>query len=295
MNCNIKKYLWLSFLLSVAVPSLYAQVRKDAYQRYVEKYAPIARQQMEEYKIPASITLAQALLESGAGKSKLAQISNNHFGIKCGSNWSGKRVKYDDDRRNECFRSYKKVLESYQDHANFLSSKDRYAALFKLDVTDYKGWAHGLKRAGYATSSTYAKRLIAIIEKYKLYKYDKDVSPAQEMVQTHAFLLCNNLVFIRAKAGDTLDTLAEELGISVSKICRYNEFSSNYQLSAGEVVFLHKKKRKAAKGCKEHVIRVNESMHSIAQLYGIRLSSLYFMNNKEMDYTPEVGEVLLLR
>ena len=156
-------------LISVAVQ---AQRRNSRYNEYIKQYAPLAVEQMREHRIPASITLAQGLLESGAGQSTLARKSNNHFGIKCGSNWRGRSVRHDDDARNECFRAYRNPKDSYEDHSLFLKRGARYAFLFKLKITDYRGWARGLKKAGYATDPSYANRLITIIEDYDLYKYD---------------------------------------------------------------------------------------------------------------------------
>ena len=154
-------------LISVAVQ---AQRRNSRYNEYIKQYAPLAVEQMREHRIPASITLAQGLLESGAGQSTLARKSNNHFGIKCGSNWRGRSVRHDDDARNECFRAYRNPKDSYEDHSLFLKRGARYAFLFKLKITDYRGWARGLKKAGYATDPSYANRLITIIEDYDLYK-----------------------------------------------------------------------------------------------------------------------------
>ncbi|OHX67785.1 hypothetical protein NH26_16280 [Flammeovirga pacifica] len=142
-------------------------------QEYIDYYKKYAIESMHHKKVPASITLAQGLLESGSGNSKLARATNNHFGIKCGGSWSGNTYKYDDDRPNECFRVYNSVLDSYEDHGNFLRTRSWYAPLFKLKITDYKGWAKGLKKAGYATDPKYPSKLIDIIEKYRLYEYDK--------------------------------------------------------------------------------------------------------------------------
>ncbi len=142
---------------------------------YIDKYKDIAMEQMIEYKIPASIKLAQAIVESSHGTSELARKSNNHFCIKCHKNWTGKKTYYDDDEKGECFRVYNTVEESFRDHAIFLTSGTRYASLFDLKITDYKGWANGLKKAGYATSPVYASVLIKIIEDYNLQQYDQMV------------------------------------------------------------------------------------------------------------------------
>ena len=142
-------------------------------QRYIDKYADLAIEEMRRSGVPASITLAQGLLESRYGLSDLAVKGNNHFGIKCHSNWNGPKMRVDDDEKNECFRKYRTVEQSYRDHSDFLRYRDRYKFLFDLDPKDYKGWAYGLKKAGYATDPAYPKKLINLIEEYELYKYDK--------------------------------------------------------------------------------------------------------------------------
>ena len=172
MNSKLLRLIAIVTVLAFAAGAQ-AQRRNSRYVDYINKYSALAVQQMKEHKIPASITLAQGLLESGAGMSTLARKSNNHFGIKCGSNWNGRTVRHDDDARNECFRAYRNPRDSYEDHSAFLKRGARYAFLFKLKITDYKGWARGLKKAGYATDPSYANRLITIIEDYDLYKYDR--------------------------------------------------------------------------------------------------------------------------
>lgn len=172
MNSKLLRLIAIVTVLAFAAGAQ-AQRRNSRYVDYINKYSALAVQQMKEHKIPASITLAQGLLESGAGMSTLARKSNNHFGIKCGSNWNGRTVRHDDDARNECFRAYRNPRDSYEDHSAFLKRGSRYAFLFKLKITDYKGWARGLKKAGYATDPSYANRLITIIEDYDLYKYDR--------------------------------------------------------------------------------------------------------------------------
>ena len=165
----MKKTILLSIVSLVMTMSLFGQT--NDYVNYINQYKDIAIEQMHKYHIPASITLAQGLLESGAGKSELAQKANNHFGIKCHS-WDGKRIYHDDDKKGECFRVYKSAKDSYEDHSIFLSTGSRYAFLFKYSETDYVAWARGLKRAGYATSPTYADKLIELIKRYNLDQYD---------------------------------------------------------------------------------------------------------------------------
>ena len=269
----------------------------------------MAVEQMKKYKIPASITLAQGLLESGAGMSTLARKSNNHFGIKCHNTWRGRKVYYDDDARGECFRAYRKVEDSYEDHSEFLTHGARYAFLFDLKITDYKGWAKGLKKAGYATDRSYANRLITIIEDYELYKYDTKGMSKREarrwqklikkkpwLLNPHEVYLANGLAYVVARDGDTFQLLGGEFDISWKELVDYNDLHKEYTLEAGDIIYLKKKNKKAQKPYAVHIVRDGESMHSIAQKYGIRLKNLYKMNRKKVDdYVPEVGDQLKLR
>lgn len=294
------------------------------YVKYINEFKDIAVQQMKQYGIPASITLAQGLLESGAGTSRLAVNSNNHFGIKCGSNWKGKTFTHFDDGRWECFRSYENPDESYKDHSVFLL-RDRYKPLFKLSKTDYKGWAKGLKDCGYATSPTYAKRLITIIETYHLYEYDKtstkekkpktesqsqrNYQVAREEIinsststvfeERKAIVYPNGLHYITAQPGDTWKTLSLRYDISEKKLRAFNEYTKEMPLYAGDVVYLEKKKTKASKDQIGddywHHIKGGESMHSISQQYGIQMKSLYKMNFRKADYVPQPGDLLKVR
>lgn len=285
-------------LLSIGV---FGQSRSAIYHSYIRKYSPWAVEQMNKYNIPASITLSQGLLESGAGTSQLARYSNNHFGIKCGRGWSGKKVYHDDDYRNECFRAYRTAKESYEDHSLFLTRNARYASLFHLRITDYRGWAKGLKKAGYATDPSYANRLITIIEDYGLYKYDrlKGYKSGWEedswALNPHDVHLCNNIVYVIARDGDTFRSIGKEFGISWRKLVKYNDLQKDYTLMPGDIVYLKKKKKRAADPMMAYVIKEGDSMHSISQMFGIRLKSLYKMNLKSPDYVPEVGEPLRLQ
>ena len=283
--------------------SAQAQRRNQRYQEYIERYSPLAVEQMRVHKIPASITLAQGLLESGAGYSELARKSNNHFGIKCGGRWSGPSVRHDDDARQECFRAYGNPVESYEDHSLFLKRGARYAFLFDLDITDYKGWARGLKKAGYATDPSYANRLITIVEDYELYKYDRARQrggayvPRVEnrVINPHQVYLANDLAYVVARRGDTFKSIGKEFDISARKLIRYNDLHKDYTLADGDVIYLHAKKKKASKNYIVHVVKDGDSMHSISQTYGIRLKNLYKMNRKDAEYVPEVGDRLRLR
>ena len=293
----VKWSLLLAFFLPLG-HVLQAQSRSKQYEEYIKKYRDIAVEEMERYHIPASITLAQGLLESGAGQGTLARKSNNHFGIKCGGDWRGKSVKHDDDARDECFRVYKNAADSYRDHSKFLVGRPRYASLFKLDMTDYKGWAHGLKKAGYATNPRYAYQLIDIIERYDLYKYDKKggLKWMKENPNPHQPYLANGLVYVIGRSGDTWKSLSKEFDISKRKLRKYNDLYKDYVIQDGDILYLEKKNRKADKEHVVHVLRAGESMYSISQKYGIRLKNLYKRNKMEPDSpAPEVGTILRLR
>ena len=253
---------------------------------------------MKRYHIPASITLAQGLLESGAGRSELARKSNNHFGIKCGRSWDGRTVRHNDDAPNECFRAYRHAKDSYRDHSKFLRTGARYAFLFRLKITDYKGWARGLKKAGYATDPRYADRLINIIELYDLDRYDtkKGLEWIEEFPNPHQPYLANDMVYIIARRGDTFEKLSDELDISKKKLRTYNELPKDYQFMGGEIVYLEKKRRRATKEYIVYVVRQGDSMYSISQKFGIRLKNLYKLNKMEPDSpAPKVGDILRLR
>lgn len=301
-----KIVVFVAFLLSV---SAFSQARwNQAYQQYVNQYKDIAIEQMQRYRIPASITLAQGLLESGAGRSELTRNSNNHFGIKCNNGWTGRRTYHDDDQRNDCFRVYDNAFESYEDHSKFLANNQRYRSLFNLKTTDYRGWAKGLKAAGYATNPIYAEKLIEIIQLYKLYQYDtakgydhfmaeRTKVPETDAAALHAIKIFNKNYYLIARRGDTYKSIGKEVGISYRKIAKYNERNRKDQLKEGEVVWLKKKQRKAPKDYKGrlHYVRDGESMYSIAQKYGIRLKNLYKMNHLSPEYQIRVGDGLRLR
>ena len=210
--------------------------------QYIKKYAPLAVLEMHKYDIPASITLAQGILESGNGRSRLASKSNNHFGIKCHTGWKGAKVYHDDDEKGECFRKYKYVQSSYKDHSEFLSGRRRYASLFKLRKSDYKGWAKGLKKAGYATDKKYPKKLIKIIEEYKLYEFDKfrekDLKKLKkETNKKHTKTAINSKKstqeFYKVKKGDTLYSIARKFNTTVAIIKKVNALTTN-SLSIGQ-------------------------------------------------------------
>lgn len=292
------KYILVCCLAGMALSLGAAQRKNKAYEDYIRQYHKIAVEEMKRYHIPASITLAQGLLESGAGRSELARKSNNHFGIKCGRSWDGRTVRADDDAPNECFRAYRHAKDSYRDHSKFLRMGARYAFLFRLKITDYKGWARGLKKAGYATDPRYADRLINIIELYDLDRYDskKGLEWAEEFPNPHQPYLANDMVYIIARRGDTFEKLSDELGISKKKLRTYNELPKDYQFMGGEIVYLEKKRRRATKEYIVYVVRQGDSMYSISQKFGIRLKNLYKLNKMEPDSpAPKVGDILRLR
>lgn len=307
---GIYKLLVLSILLVVFPYTTIAadKKRNTLYDDYIEKYKDLAISHMKKYRIPASITLAQGLLESGAGRSSLTVRSNNHFGIKCHNGWIGESVIAADDTPNDCFRKYKKAEDSFDDHSRFLSEKNRYSQLFSLDITDYKGWAKGLQQAGYATDRAYANKLIKLIEDYDLYKYDQKgggkhhierediqiVSPVLSGVR-HTPYKTNGLVYVIAQSGDTYESIASEFGFKLKDLCKYNEVPEDFPLQAGDLVYFQKKKKKADKPYYEHVVQVGESMYSISQLYGMKVENLYKMNKKDFEYVPVEGDILRLR
>lgn len=285
------------FTLGIAI-AFSAPKRNKAYEDYIKKYRGIAVEEMKKYHIPASITLAQGLLESGAGKSELARKSNNHFGIKCGGSWEGRTVRYDDDRRNECFRAYRHPKESYEDHSKFLRTGARYAFLFRLKITDYKGWAKGLKKAGYATNPRYADMLIDIIELYDLDQYDKKggLKWAEEFPNPHQPYLANEMLYIIARRGDTFKSIGREFDMSSRKIRSYNELPKDYEFQGGEIIYLEEKAKRATKDHILYVVKAGDSMYSISQKFGIRLKYLYRMNDMRDDApAPKVGDIIRLR
>ena len=207
--------------------------------QYIKKYAPLAVLEMHKYNIPASVTLAQGILESGNGRSQLASKSNNHFGIKCHTGWKGAKVYHDDDEKGECFRKYKYVETSYKDHSEFLSGRRRYASLFKLRKSDYKGWAKGLKKAGYATDKKYPKKLIKIIEEYKLYEFDKFTKKDLKRGKIEKPKKRNTKPkksipeYYQVKKGDTLYSIARKFKTTVALIKEVNGLKNN-SLSIGQ-------------------------------------------------------------
>lgn len=306
MNKRTNSVVLALVCLLFSIQGASAQMKwNSAYQSYIDQYKDLAIEQMLRYNIPASITLAQGLFESAAGRSNLTRSGNNHFGIKC-HGWTGKRTYHDDDAAGECFRAYDNARQSYEDHSRFLATQSRYARLFSLKRTDYRGWARGLKQCGYATNPQYASKLTQIIELYGLNKYDRattydrfiakhasEESPGPDGVR-YVIKAYNDNYYVIAKKGETFKTLGKELGISGRKLAKYNERDKRETLDDGDVIYLKKKRNKAERNFKNrpHTVKAGESMYSIAQKYGIRLKSLYKKNRLSPDYNIRVGDKL---
>lgn len=291
--------IWTGFELSAQKMS-----RND----YIAEYKELAMKEMLRSGIPASITLAQGMLESDNGNSTLATRGKNHFGIKCHDDWKGRRIHHDDDRRRECFRRYKSVYDSYVDHSDFLSTKPRYAFLFELEITDYKGWAKGLKKAGYATSRKYADLLIDIIEENDLHQYDlialEDYNPetdtdlagtSSELIGKRPILINNRIDYIVVKPGDTFASLTEELELIPGELFRYNDFPAGSELNPGDILYLQPKRNRAETGNDYHTVREGETLYDISQIYGVKLEKLYRKNHLEPGDEVKSGTRIYLR
>lgn len=323
LACIVNLKLLISILLLFISLTTFAQHKKMSHEEYITRYSAIAIREMKEFGIPASITLAQGLLESGSGNSSLAREANNHFGIKCHAGWAGEGFYMDDDEKNECFRVYDNPDESYVDHSSFLTSRGRYSFLFDLDIFDYKGWAHGLKKAGYATNPKYPQLLITLIERHKLYQFDKGVKYTGQVVKpnqqqnpnnlntsyvpasTSEYLFLetsprgrkiymnNGVKFIYAKSDDTFFLIAEEFDIYPHSVRKYNELENDEPFEIGEIVYIEKKKSKGE--LSSYQCNQGESMRYISQRFGVRLKKLYKYNTMEYGAEPAAGQVIKLR
>lgn len=302
------RYLFFLFILLASFAFAQDQ-QNEVVIKYIERYQSIAIDQMKQYGIPASITLAQGILESNAGRSSLAVNANNHFGIKCHTTWYGKTIIQDDDSKNECFRKYDSPEDSYRDHSEFLKTRDRYAFLFSYPVHDYKSWAYGLKQAGYATNPKYAELLIKNIELYSLYKYDSpdymdnnplysDTKPptpvnSQNIDWSARIYMRNNIRAVNLLPGETLDEIGKKSGQGLSRILKYNDLTKNIRPSDGSIIYLQPKRRKGDE--LYHTVKAGETMYIIAQIHGVKLKYLYQMNNMEPGTQAAVGEIIYLR
>ena len=322
ISCKASKHLSSA---SVPPPVTTLSAAEDA---YINNYRDIAVNEMKRTGIPASITLAQAMIESDYGRSSLAKEANNHFGIKCHSDWSGPKVYHNDDRRNECFRKYGKPEDSFYDHSEFLKSGSRYDFLFSLSSTDYKAWAQGLKKAGYATNPDYANMLIRTIEEKSLNYYDNGyksgvtagpkplpvkessairdsdktivrATPVNEktmvVARVQRVMENNKLRYIVVKDGDTREKLEEEFQLLHWELPKYNELSGDFTVSPGQILYLQAKREKAEEGKETYTAAEGDTMYLISQRYGIKLRSLYKMNRMEEASEPEPGSTVWLR
>ncbi|MCX6268365.1 MAG: glucosaminidase domain-containing protein [Bacteroidetes bacterium] len=284
--------------------------------QYVQKFKDIAVKEMELFHVPASITLAQGILESNAGRSPLAVEANNHFGIKCHKEWAGMKFYKDDETKNECFRKYESPLESFKDHSIFLTSRDRYKNLFQLEITDYKGWANGLKSAGYATNPAYPQLLIKTIETFSLDRFDKveeavladdrldavnpdmlawlsKISIIERAAGNRSVYENNHLRMIIARQDDNLYVISRDFNVTVSKLLSYNDLQFATALKPGQIVYLEQKRRK---GCvKKHKVLKDETLYDISQRYGIKLKTLSKRNDLPEGSKPKYGTILRLR
>lgn len=314
MNYSVIKYILFLLCFSTQL-FVIAQQKRITRAEYISTYSDWAIREMKRTGIPASITLAQGCLESDDGNSWLAREANNHFGIKCHT-WDGEKVYKDDDAKNECFRKYSSAKESYDDHGDFLVRTKRYAALFQLSSTDYKGWAKGLKEAGYATHPKYTEYLIKIIEDNKLYEIDKGIkinTTKKDSVQTkkkrktgdidnfaitslgREIKLHNRIKYITAKSGDSFDAIAKELDMFTWELLKYNDLTRDSVLRINQILYIQPKRNKAEFGKDTHTVKHGETISSISQFYGIKINKLLFKNNLNPSDSVKAGDVLNLR
>lgn len=319
-------------LLMLTVSCSVATAQRMSRQSYIDFYKQWAINEMERVGIPASITLAQGILESDCGNSVLATEGNNHFGIKCHSDWSGETMYHDDDRSQECFRKYSSAYDSFKDHSDFIKQKSRYASLFSLDKNDYKGWAYGLKAAGYATDPSYPTKLIAIIEEMGLdvydncdatssaenaheYTYDinagkvvrnsgntdsrpkvkKDVSFTINPFHEHTVEYNNGVRYIAVIGGDTFEGIAREFHLMVSELLAYNDLDATADISSIKYLYIRSKRNRAHPDCQTHVVKEGDTLWSIAHKYGLKLRKLRKFNHLSVVDEINVGDELNLR
>ena len=281
---RLYQYL-LSFSVLVLYQSIYA---KQTPIEYINKWKETAMNQMRTHKIPASITLAQGCLESSYGNSRLATEGNNHFGIKCKKSWTGKVIYADDDAVGECFRAYDNAASSYRDHSLFLQNNPRYAFLFQLSISDYQGWAKGLRKAGYATNPKYPALLIRMIERYNLAKYDSLVLGLFESREK-----INGILATRLKEDQTLAQIAAVNERTERRVRKLNDLKEGQAIDPGDVVYLRRKKRKAYESY--HEVIAGESLWSISQQHAIKLKRIYKLNKLDEGSEVAGGQVLNLR
>lgn len=324
------RYIFSFIVILSCSFSSYSQNSRTV-QTYIEKYKSVALQHEKEYGIPASITLAQGILESGAGTSSLTRASNNHFGIKAGNGWSGRvHLAWDDEAVKSRFRCYNSPEESFRDHAKLLSTSRYYRNLFKINIYDYRGWAYGLKKAGYATSPTYAQALIGLIDHYKLYTInggaklrpgktviittykdvvkpvfeDDDIIPDDEITEEEATVVeamnryvteINDIHCTIIQPGEDLASISRKYDIAPSVLMNYNELATENQAKEGDIIFLDKKKKKYTGSQDVYITKGGESLHDISQSFGIQLKQLARLNNMSEYILLDKGTRLYLK
>ncbi|MBQ7072783.1 MAG: glucosaminidase domain-containing protein [Bacteroidales bacterium] len=296
-----------------------AQTNTNPQQAYIDTYNKIAISEMQRSGIPASITLAQGMLESRYGLSDLAVRGNNHFGIKC-HDWKGRSMIMDDERKGECFRAYDTPEESFADHSDFLRFRDRYRFLFDYDVTDYRSWAYGLSKAGYATDPEYPAKLIKLIEDYKLDQYDKlsrrdqrnlPETPTRleavsrlegKALEKFSFPLSravysqNDVPFIYVQEGETFKSIAESNNLFFKELLKFNDLSKEKELKAGDIVYLKKKKKESKKGLDKYVVETDgENLWDICQRFAVQQKEIEKLNGFDKKHVLREGDMILLR
>ena len=319
--------VFCAFFVPLSGFSAAAQRQMASYLAYIEQYKDIAIAQQQEYGIPASITLAQGLLESAAGKSYLAREGNNHFGIKCHRQWHGEVLEVGDSAKRVCYRQYGSAADSFKDHSLFLQGR-RYSKLYDLEVTDYRGWAAGLRECGYAEDTAYPQKLIQIIEQYELYNYDsgqsvtasthkrakpdkkerngidhdlkssnsKDKEVLTRVTALHSVKRKWKLHYVVTVAGDTYEAIAAEFNLKTSKLLDFNDIDdARTQPAPGTIIYVEKKASKAPEGFETYTIREGDTPWSIAQNFGIKLSSLLKLNEIKRTSVLHPGDTMQLR
>lgn len=325
----------LLFLVLISLLPISLMAQNIAREMYIRQYYKLAIREMQSYGIPASITMAQGLLESGNGLTFLATEANNHFGIKC-HDWPGPYVQKDDDEKNECFRKYIDPIQSFEDHSIFLSTRDRYAFLFDLKATDYKGWARGLKKAGYATDPHYPDKLIKIIEDNELFLLDEyalahhsenkrlpyGIDPEDDItlaeikteveeaavdtliastpiipINKKVLTSANGIHYIIVQDEKNIAQIARNHNLHEWEVYKYNDLTDRHlkNLDVGQRIYVEGKLRKARKGPTEHTVMSGETMYEISQEHGIKLKSLYFLNRMDRGTQPRIGQVISLK
>jgi hypothetical protein len=324
----MKKHKLLSTILLALLSNLIFAQSSETIRNYIEKYRNVAIAEEIRTGVPAAITLAQGIHETAAGTSDLVLASNNHFGIKCKGDWTGATVSHDDDAKGECFRKYDSPLDSYKDHSDFLKTRPFYASLFQLDPTDYRGWAYGLKKAGYATNPKYPQILIKIIEDYDLQQYtlialsgkapnedepiyasnmekkeiqdevktnEPDVQKA--VVKTYNYpsgvFKINDTKVIFVRKGTAFLKIADDNDISLSRLFEFNDMKAADIAANDQLMYLQRKRKTGAE--EFHVVLDGENLYDIAQAEGIRLESLMEYNFLKVDSRPAAGEKLYLK